>query len=109
MIGVSAAHIDNDETEPVHAMFGLSYGNYLVLQRSLMEAMPLDWQHRFVAMVAEIEREFDTEALEISGYDVRARDEQTGRFVRDPLSNYRHPDRAFIDSLRRGKVEEVAG
>lgn len=35
----------------IHTSFGLSYANYLVLPRTLLQSMPEDWQHQFVALV----------------------------------------------------------
>lgn len=31
---------------PIHGFFGLSYSNYLVLPRTLMQSMPVAWQER---------------------------------------------------------------
>lgn len=47
------------DDEPVHGHFGLSYANYLVLHRTLMQSMPVDWQHRMVACLAELDDAFD--------------------------------------------------
>lgn len=74
----------------VHTWFGLSYSNYLVLQRALMESMPEDWQDRFVKLLEEME--------EYYGYPdipsrfmvkVRARKDD-GSFIPDPVPHYRH-------------------
>ena len=35
--------------------FGLSYTNYLILHRSILQSMPLDWQHRFTELMGEVE------------------------------------------------------
>lgn len=40
---------------PVHEWFGLSYSNYAVLHRTLMQSMPLDWQDRIVACLEELD------------------------------------------------------
>lgn len=42
----------------VHTMFSLSYSNYLVLHRTLLQSMPIEWQHRFVAMIDELDAAF---------------------------------------------------
>lgn len=39
--------------------FGLSYSNFLVLHRVELEHMPPEWQHRFVAMVEELNDAFE--------------------------------------------------
>lgn len=46
------------EVDAVHGMFGLSYANYLVLHRTLLQSMPDAWQNRFVALINEYEHAF---------------------------------------------------
>ena len=46
-------------TEPVHTWFGLSYSNYLVLHRTLMQSMPAEWQQRMVACLREMDTAFE--------------------------------------------------
>jgi hypothetical protein len=43
---------------PIHEHFGLSYCNYLVLHRTLMQSMPIDWQERMVACLEELAAAF---------------------------------------------------
>ena len=74
---------------PVWNWFSLSYSSYLVLQRSLMCGMPLDWQERFVKLMEELEDTYDREAFP-GQFWVRARDTKN-RFVSDPLSDYKYP------------------
>ena len=67
--------------------FGLSYANYLVIPRAVLQAMPAEWQAKMVALIEQIEGRF----AEYDGhhvYEVRLRGEG-GRFEVDPLSNYR--------------------
>jgi hypothetical protein len=45
--------------EHIHAMFGLSYANYLVLHRSMLQSMPETWQKRFVQCMQELNEAFD--------------------------------------------------
>lgn len=45
-----------DEQEPIHGFFGLTYSNYLVLHRTLMEKMPVEWQQQFVLLLREMEQ-----------------------------------------------------
>jgi hypothetical protein len=42
----------------VHTWFGLSYANYLVLPRTLLQSMPLWWQHRLTAMLDDLDEAF---------------------------------------------------
>lgn len=74
---------------PVHTWFGLTYSSYLVLQRSLMEGMPEEWQTRMVALLEEMAETYDTEAIG-GTYNVNLRG-RDGSFKRDPYANYRRP------------------
>ena len=47
-----------DSTTPVHDWFGLTYGNYLVLHRTLLQSMPVAWQRRFIGTIEELEASF---------------------------------------------------
>lgn len=91
--------------EPVHEWFGLSYASYLTLPRSLLEAMPLEWQKQLTALLREMEREFPVcwpldgnYRISLVGAD--------GRFQKDALSEYRRPDAFLIESLRRKNGNE---
>lgn len=42
----------------IHTWFGLTYSNYLVLPRTLLQSMPEEWQHRFTAIVDEMQAAF---------------------------------------------------
>lgn len=85
----------NCET-PIHDWFGLSYASYLVIPRAVIEQMPTGWQKHFVWMLDLA----DKELLDIPyvRYRIQAVDESTGRIIRDPMAEYRHPAR-----LRRRK------
>lgn len=74
---------------PMHAWFGLTRSNYLVLPRSILEAMPLDWQNRMVALLDEARELLDTDKIR-DNYSVQLRGDG-GRFISDPFANYRHP------------------
>ncbi|OEV14062.1 hypothetical protein [Streptomyces nanshensis] len=43
---------------PVHEHFGLSYANYLVVERSLLQSMPIEWQESFITRLRELEEAF---------------------------------------------------
>ena len=43
---------------PIHGWFGLTYSNYLVLHRSMMQSMPVEWQQRAVALFDELDNAF---------------------------------------------------
>ena len=48
----------NPTDGPIHLHFGLSYANYLVLPRTLMQSMPTGWQERIVACLDEMHDAF---------------------------------------------------
>ncbi|EFC78693.1 hypothetical protein FrEUN1fDRAFT_8187, partial [Parafrankia sp. EUN1f] len=42
------------ESDTIHTWFGLSYSNYLVLPRSLLQSMPDRWQEPFVRLLEQL-------------------------------------------------------
>lgn len=72
--------------EPVHHWFGLTYSSYFTVQRSVLEAMPVDWQARFVALLEEMREAVDTDKVP-GEFWVRAKEK--GRFIKDPYADYR--------------------
>ncbi len=74
---------------PFHHWFGLTYSSYLVLPRSILEALPLEWQERMVALLDEASDLLDTDQIQ-DNYSVQLRG-ANGKFVKDPFQNYRHP------------------
>ncbi|MFF4777652.1 hypothetical protein ACFY05_32975 [Microtetraspora fusca] len=47
------------ERDAVHAWFGISYSNYLVLPRTLLQSMPDEWQNRFVTCLNQLHDAFN--------------------------------------------------
>ena len=47
------------DSRDASSYFGLTYSNFLVLHRVELEHMPEAWQHRFVAMLDELEDAYD--------------------------------------------------
>lgn len=81
--------------DDVHNWFE-RYSSYLVLPRSLMQAMPGPWQHGFVRLLEELQATFQQEN---DHYAVNLRSED-GTFISDPFRGYRRPDRAAIEAAR---------
>ncbi|MFM9703639.1 hypothetical protein [Streptomyces galilaeus] len=48
----------NPTDGPIHGWFELSYSNYQVLHRTLMQSMPTEWQERMVACLEELAAAF---------------------------------------------------
>ncbi|MGW4040446.1 hypothetical protein ACWEIM_29925 [Streptomyces sp. NPDC004778] len=54
-----AQHVTPAVTDgPVHDWFSLSYCNYQVMPRTLMQSMPTEWQERIVACLNELHDAF---------------------------------------------------
>ncbi|MFD4572070.1 hypothetical protein ACFWNK_01935 [Streptomyces sp. NPDC058417] len=61
----------NRMSGPVHDWFSLSYSNYVVANRALMQCMPLDWQHRMVACLEQLRTAFE-DVPQAEGFRVEA-------------------------------------
>lgn len=71
----------------VHEWFDLSYSNYLVLPRSVMQSMPIEWQRRMVACLQEI----GDASVHLEDMPPAYRVQATtfgGKFMRDPYADY---------------------
>lgn len=87
--------------DPINESGYMYRTQYLVLSRTLLEAMPKEWQHKFVDLMDEIENEFDFmhPEWETPHYKVKAVDEK-GRYIRDKWGNYKYPDTEWIEKIR---------
>lgn len=72
---------------PTHEMFGLTYANYAVFSRALLQSMPLYWQEAFKELIDDYWAHWEGCDLEPDGYWVRARS-WDGKFVSDPAPHY---------------------
>ena len=79
----------------IHTYFGLTYANYLVLPRTLLQSMPEEWQDRFVECLNEAEEAF-SHIDQAESYMVLPRDPRTGRFIKDPVPHYNR-GRTYIE------------
>lgn len=88
-----------NDPEALEYYFGLSYASWLVLPRVFMAAMPEEWRIKMAALLNEFDETWVFPGT-IGEWQVQHRVD--GKFARIPewLSNYRHPDRATIDSMR---------
>lgn len=70
--------------------FGLTYSNYLVIPRLMLESMPLEWQEKFVELLNEADDRLVIDHPDYTNdYLVKLRG-KNGRFIADPYKNYRH-------------------
>lgn len=80
---------DGEDASPpmdIHTWFGLTYANYLVLPRSVLQSMPEEWQHSLVALLEEMQGQYG--GLDWPDYSVSARQPHGGRFIKDPIPHY---------------------
>jgi hypothetical protein len=75
------------QEEAIHTFFGLSYSNYLVLPRSVLQSMPDEWQYKFVTLIEQIPEIIDEDFEPAGGYKVFALDENK-KFTKNPYSDY---------------------
>lgn len=59
-----------ESDDDVHTWFGLSYANYAVLPRTLLQSMPPHWQRHFVACMRELDDAF-AHIERAPGYEVK--------------------------------------
>jgi hypothetical protein len=94
----SDAHLI-EKHEAVHAWFELTYAQYLTIPRSILEAMPDEWQARFVQCLNELDATFDWRPKE-GRYWVTLKDGK-GRIATDRFREYRRPDHDAIEAARK--------
>ena len=73
-----------DANEPMHEFFELSYAQYLVLQRSVIQSMPLPWRIRLRVLLDELDETIDWRR---DGYVV-IRVNEDGDEIEDDLADY---------------------
>lgn len=70
----------------VHTFFGLTYANYAVFRRSMLQSMPTNWQHRFTELIREMDDFFGNpnipQSCSVSWFG------ENGKFTKDPVPNY---------------------
>ena len=75
-----------DENAPIHAWFGLSYAKYLVLPRSILQSMPVEWQRNFVKLLEQLDTNCINMDIETPNYSVSAK--KDGKFIKDLYRDY---------------------
>lgn len=67
-----------EQPDDIHTWFGLTYSNYLVLPRTLLQSMPEPWQHQFTAMLGQLSSAF-SHVPQPEAYKVAAAEEHIVR------------------------------
>lgn len=90
---------DGDGHDCLWCWFNLSYASFLTLPRVLMHEMPDRWQYQ----MAKLLREYDAAFPNQPGIGTRVQCTKDGKLAKFPewMLNYRHPDRAAIDEVKR--------
>lgn len=86
--------------QELHAWFGLTRSSFLTIPRSFMQEMPDDWQMKMAKLLAEYDATFDQSKVEIDGVFVMGRKDGKNCKMPEWITNYRHPDRALINSMK---------
>lgn len=60
----------SETRKDIHTWFGLTYANHLVIPRSLLQSMPDEWQHQFVALLEQYGDAFGH--IDLPQYEVKA-------------------------------------
>ena len=77
-----------DEDDYIHNWFGLTYANYLVLPRSILQSMDAEWQKKMVNLLNDLEDKMREEYLQdMPDYSVNAKD-SNGKYIKDPYRYY---------------------
>ena len=77
-----------DEDDYIHNWFGLTYANYLVLPRSILQSMDAEWQKKLVNLLNELEDKMNEEGLQdMPDYSVDAKNSD-GKYTKDPYRYY---------------------
>jgi hypothetical protein len=76
-----------ESSEPIHNWFELTYANYLVLPRSFLQSMPVEWQQKFVALLEQSAEVARASGISCPEYRVQAV-ARNGKFMKDPVPHY---------------------
>lgn len=91
--------METSDKPDIHAWFELTYAQYLVLPRVILQSMPDEWQIKFVELLQEFDAAFDWRR---DGCWVQFKD-CTGRFMHDELRDYERGRRI----LEKEEVAEI--
>ena len=86
--------------DPINESGYMYRTQYLVLSRTLLEAMPKEWQHRFIKIIDEVGNEFDFMNKDWQTFDYSVQCKENGRIIQDPLGKYRYPNKEYIEKFR---------
>jgi hypothetical protein len=86
--------------EPIHEHFGLSYAHYLVLPRSVLQSMSVEWQKQFVSLLKQMDDKIDDKYALPNGLDyyieLKGYDGKIYSITNDPLCEYERGRRNIL-------------
>ena len=76
----------------INKAFGLTYANFLVLPRTFLMDMPLEWQNQFAKLLEQYNESVSDLSPDYE-YDINISFKNSGKFCKIPkiYTDYRHP------------------
>ena len=77
---------------PINEAFGITYASFLVLPRTFLMDMPLEWQKQFTKLIEQYNESICDLSPEYE-YNINVNFKNAGKFCKIPqvYINYRHP------------------
>jgi hypothetical protein len=94
--------------EAVSCFFSLSYANYFVLNRTVLEQMPGAWQEQFVGMLHDMVAAAEAGNVTLPHHFRVHAVTDGGKYTKDPIPHYRHAPRLGL-VFPEGCDAEVTG
>lgn len=81
---------------PINNAFGLTYASFVVLPRTVLMDMPIEWQEKFIELMDELNDTFDYE--EKLQMDIEVSVKKNNKYAKMPewIYKYRHPQHKDI-------------
>jgi hypothetical protein len=95
----------NEEQRDVNDWFELSYASFLVIPRVILQDMPEEWQHKFVALLDELDARYPNQPEVGTRVQVTDLD---GNLIKTPadIINYRRPNKKWLKQIRGDSDDE---
>lgn len=77
------------ESHEMEMFWGMSRAQYLTIPRSIIQEMSKEWQDKFAKLLNELDDSVDWRP-DNATYWCLLRDNETGRYISNPLAEYRH-------------------
>lgn len=76
----------------IHQAFGLTYASFLVVPRTFLMDMPIEWQNKFTKLMEEYNDSINDLSPDYE-YNLSVTFKKNGKFTKTPevFTNYKHP------------------